>query len=200
MEEFERQLQRRVDALPSGLQAHIYRVKDIARDLAQLHGVDGERAALGMLAHDVARATPNQELLRQAAELGLPVGTVERIVPLLLHGPVGAELLAREDGLEDQAIYRAVYWHSTSHIPLDDLGKVVFLADKLDPQKSSRFPYLPELHQIANQSLDRALLEFLTKETIALASKGRAVHPAMVETRNHLLAELGVAESPATRP
>ena len=181
-------IQQRVDALPAGLQFHTYRVRDVARELAQRHGIDEERAALGMLAHDVARAKSKWELLRKAAELGLNIGTVERVAPVLLHGPVGAELLANEDGLADPSLHQAVYWHTTSHPSLDDLGKVVFLADKLDPQKISNYPYLPELRQLALEDLDRAVLEFLTRETISRVSRGLLVHPMVIETRNHLLA------------
>ena len=195
MKDLINRIQRRVDALPAGLRSHIYRVRDIARELAQRHGIDEERAVLGMLAHDVARATSKEELLRQAAELGLHIGTVERVAPVLLHGPVGAELLAKEDGLADPSLHQAVYWHTTSHPSLDDLGKVVFLADKLDPQKISSYPYLPELRRLALEDLDRAILEFLTRETISRASRGLLVHPMVIETRNHLLAAVGPIES-----
>ena len=126
MGDLELRIQKRVDALPSGLQSHVQRVRVIARELAVRHGVDAERAALGMLAHDVARATPGGDLLRHAAELGLDVGTVERVEPLLLHGPVGAEWLARDDGLDDPSLHRAVYWHTTGHPSLDDLGGCLF--------------------------------------------------------------------------
>jgi predicted HD superfamily hydrolase involved in NAD metabolism len=184
-----------VDALPSGLQSHIQRVRVIARELAVRHGVDAERAALGMLAHDVARARPPSALLADATELGLHIGTVERAAPIMLHGPVGAELLANEDGLADSSLHQAVYWHTTSHPSLDDLGKVVFLADKLDPQKISNYPYLPELRQLAMENLDRAVLDFLTRETISRVSRGQLVHPMVIETRNHLLATSTWAET-----
>lgn len=183
-------IQQRVDALPAGLQAHIYRVRAIALELARRHGVDQARAALGSLAHDIARAMPGDELIRRATELDLPITPVERRVPILLHGPVGAEILRCEDRLDlskEGPIHRAVYWHTTAHPSLDDLGKVVFLADKLDPQKIVRYPYLPHLHQLAMEDLDRAILEFLTRELVSLATQGQPVHPAMVETRNTLL-------------
>lgn len=183
-------VEKRVDALPAGLQNHIYRVRDIACKLAEQHGLDRERAALGGLAHDIARAMPGRELIRRATGFGLPIGLLEHQVPVLLHGPVGAELLRREDRLDDLSIYRAVYWHTTAHPALDDLGKLVFLADKLDPQKISRYPYLPELHQLAMEDLDRAVLEFLSRELVSLVSQGELVHPAMVEARNALLLTL----------
>ena len=188
MKELTRQIQSRVNKLPPGLQAHINRVSDIARELALHHSVDQDRAALGMLAHDVARAIPNQELLRHAAEFNLPVTLVERRMPVMLHGPVGAEILHREDGLTEEDLYQAVYWHTTGHPSLDRLGKVVFLADKLDPLKITRYPYLPLLREMALEDLDRAILEFLSRETVARATTNEMVHPATVETRNHLLA------------
>ena len=187
MEELVKRIERRVRALPAGLQAHIGRVGEIARELALCHGIDTDRAALGMLAHDVARAMTDADLLCSAVDLGIPIGSVEREMPLLLHGPVGAELLVREDCLAEPDLHDAVYWHTTAHPTLDDLGKVVFLADKLDPQKIHSYPYLPLLRQLALEDLDRAMLEFLTRETISLASHGLLVHPMVIETRNHLL-------------
>ena len=181
-------VQRRVDKLPAGLQAHIYRVVEIARQLAARHGVDQEQAALAALAHDVARAMTDDELLDWATELGLPIGLIERRIPVLLHGPVGAEIMRQEDGLTDQSIFSAVYWHTTANPALDVLGKVVFIADKLDPEKIVYYPYLPQIRQAASQDLDRAILDFLTRQTMDRLNRGELVHPVMVETRNALLA------------
>lgn len=180
-------VQDRVDRLPRGLRAHVLCVVDIARSLARRHGLDEDRAALGALAHDVARAMPGKELLRQAARLGLPMDEVDQQVPVLLHGPVGAELLRLEDGLDDCSIYNAVRWHTTSHPLMDDLGKVVFLADKLDPQKVVSYPYLDVIRSLAFEDMDQAVLEFLTRETAVRVSRGELVHPVTIEARNHLI-------------
>ncbi len=190
-------VQRRVDRLPAGLQSHIYRVVEIARELAVCHGIDQEQAALAALAHDVARAMTDGELLRRAAGMGLPIGVVDRRVPILLHGPVGAEILQQEAGLTDISIYKAVYWHTTANPDLDELGKVVFIADKLDPAKIDSYPYLPQIRQMAFQDMDRAILHFLTRQAMDRLNRGELVHPVMVETRNALLAASGVPENPA---
>ena len=190
-------IQRRVDRLPAGLQAHIHRVVEIARELAVCHGINQEQAALAALAHDVARAMTDGELLRRAAGMGLPIGVVDRRVPILLHGPVGAEILQQEAGLTDISIYKAVYWHTTANPDLDELGKVVFIADKLDPAKIDSYPYLPQIRQMAFQDMDRAILHFLTRQAMDRLNRGELVHPVMVETRNALLAASGVPENPA---
>ena len=178
----------RVDALPLGLREHVHRVVAIAVDLAGRHQLDKEKVRWGALAHDVARATKGDELLRQAQDLGIAVHPVEERVPLLLHGPVAAEMLKRS-GLEDQEIYDSVYWHSTAYVDLVPEAKVVFLADKLDPQKAQRYPYLGELGRTAVESLDRAILLFLDRELTTLIGQGSLVHPASVEARNQLLME-----------
>ena len=239
-----RRIQRRVDQLPPKLQAHIARAQDVARELAPYHQVPPEQAALGILAHDVARAMSGAELLHCAAQFALPVGIVDRRVPVLLHGPVGAEILRREEGLAataaghlsahpelvegwpdngtatahpelvegwpdngidsahpelvagwpdsgmdtGKALYQAVYWHTTSHPGLDAMGKVVFLADKLDPNKLKKYPCQPRIMELARENLDAALLEFLTRQIIDLTGRGLLVHPMMVKARNALLA------------
>ena len=190
-------VQRRVDRLPAGLQAHIHRVVEIARELAVCHGINQEQAALAAMAHDVARAMTDGELLRRAAGMGLPIGVVDRRVPILLHGPVGAEILQQEAGLTDISIYKAVYWHTTANPDLDELGKVVFIADKLDPAKIDSYPYLPQIRQMAFQDLDRAILHFLTRQAMDRLNRGELVHPVMVETRNVLLVASGVPENSA---
>jgi predicted HD superfamily hydrolase involved in NAD metabolism len=183
-------LQDRLKALPDGLQSHIYRVRDVALELAAPHKIDLQQAELGALAHDVCRAVPGEDLIRMAYELDVPVSDVEQDFPLLLHGPVGAELLRKEEDLNDDILYEAVRWHSTAHPSLDPLGKLVFLADKLDPQKAAVYSYQAKLHDMALESLDLALLEFLSREMAKRIEGGGTVHPASVDARNSLILKL----------
>lgn len=183
-------LQYRLKALPDGLQSHIYRVRDVALELAAPHNMDLQQAELGALAHDVCRAVPGEDLIRMASELDVPVSDVEQDFPLLLHGPVGAELLRKEEDLNDDILYEAVRWHSTAHASLDPLGKLVFLADKLDPQKAAVYSYQAKLHDMALESLDLALLEFLSREMAKRIEGGGTVHPASVDARNSLILKL----------
>ena len=135
------------------------------------------------------------ELIARANRFHLPIGPVEESVPLLLHGPVGAEILRVEDGLaagdEEEDLYQAVYWHTTFHPTLvDEMGKVVFLADKLDPNKRKRIPYQREILELALENLDAAILEFLSRQVIDLTDRGKEVHPMMLEARDALAARV----------
>ncbi|MBM3925757.1 MAG: HD domain-containing protein [SAR202 cluster bacterium] len=179
-------VRRRLLELPRGLREHVHRVEGIAVELAHAHAVDEARSRLCAQAHDLCRAMKGEELLSRARDLGLPIHPVEEAMPVLLHGPVAAELL-RLEGLDDEGIYQGVYYHSTAAPRLEPVAKVVFIADKLDPQKIHRYPYIPELKTLAMSDLNRAMLEFLTRETIGYLQEGGLVHPLSIEARNHLL-------------
>ncbi len=176
----------RVDALPSGLREHIHRVLQEALTLAHRHDMDQDKVKFGALAHDVARAMKGDDLLSRAREMGIPIHPVEERLPVLLHGPVGAELLKRE-GLDDGEVYDAVYWHTTCRAGLGPVAKAVYLADKLDPQKIARYPFQAELHELAAHSLDAAILKFLERDLCSLLQEGSLLHPASVNARNELL-------------
>ena len=182
-------IESRLESLPTGLFNHILRVRDIALDLAERHGLDSEKTRLGALAHDLARAAGGEALLQQAKELGIHVHPVEERVPILLHGPVAAETLSR-NGLDDPEVYQAVYWHSTAHPGLPDVAKAVYLADKLDPSKRGRYPFFDSVMSQSRESLDAAMLTFLDRELVRLIDIGELVHPASVDARNDLLARL----------
>ena len=142
---------------------------------------------MAILGHDVARTAKKVEILRLADNFGMSPLDIERRAPVTLHGPVGAELLRREDGLDDEEILSAVRWHTTGHQSLTPLGLLVFIADKLEPRKIKSYPYQRELHHIANESLSQAVLEFLCRESALRLQSRRPLHPASVGAINGLL-------------
>ena len=173
--------------LPAGLQEHVYRTKEKALVLSDIHGVDSSKAGLAAIAHDIVRAVKGSELLEKAKHYELTLHHVEKSVTVLLHGPVGAELLRRECGIEDVEILEAVRWHSTFNWGLGPVAKIAFLADKLDPSKAARYPFLDRIDCLAKENLDAAILAFLQEELASMVSTGKLIHPASVEGRNELL-------------
>ena len=71
------------------------------------------------------------------------------------------------------------------------VAKVVFLADKLDPRKVERYPYLERVALLAQDSLDAAILEYLSNELEYLLRQGMLIHSASVGLRNDLIIQMG---------
>ncbi len=184
-------LQTLIKDLPQGLQDHLQRTREVALDLARRHGVDTARVELAALGHDICRALDDATLLTEARAAGIAVHPVEEQVPILLHGPLAAHRLQREYGVTDTDVLEAVRWHSTSCAGMGQVGLVVFLADKLDPDKAARNPQFQRLKETAKESLERAVAGYLTTELSSLLAQGNLLHPASVEARNDLLMRLG---------
>ena len=182
-------LQGLIQALPSGLQDHLHRTRYTAVDLASRHNVDARKVELAALGHDLLRATSDGELLEQSRSIGLDVHPVEQQVPILLHGPLAAQRLRHLGVITDAEVLEAIQWHSTACPGMGRVGLVVFLADKLDPVKAIRSPWLKRLAATARESLETAAAEYLTREMTLLLKSGSLLHPASVEARNYLLLE-----------
>ena len=180
-------LKRLLGQLPSGLREHANHVREKALELAAIHKVDTSKVEVAALSHDIARAMKGAELLERARSYGLALHPVEEWLTVLLHGPVGAEMLRRECGIHDPEVLEAVRCHSTFNAGLGQVAKVVFLADKLDHQKRQRYPFGERAEALARDDLDAAVLAFLEEELAAMIREGKLIHPASIEGRNGLL-------------
>ena len=136
----ESRLRTALEALPRGLREHILRVEAEALRLAEMHGVDAERASLAALGHDLVRHLPGEELLALAARYGLQPDAIERAEPILVHGPVAARMLVEDYGIEDAAMVAGVDCHTTARAGMAALEQVLFVADKVEPHKLAREP------------------------------------------------------------
>jgi len=184
------EIEARLAELPIGLREHVERARDVGRELAARHDVDEGLVDLGVAAHDLARGLNAERLLAEAHHLGVDVTLVERHAPVLLHGPVAARWLEEEGNHTHESVVQAVRWHSTGVPGMTRVAKVVFLADKLDPHKVAKYPYLKKVESLAAISVDEALLEHLDRVIEYLVRRKLMVHPASLELRNELLASL----------
>ena len=161
--------------------AHTLRVAETAEHLAKLHGLDPERARLAGLLHDTAREVGKEELLRVAEEDGLPVGGFERERPILLHGPVAAELAMEDLGVEDGEILDAVRAHTTGEPGMGPLALALFVADKIEPGREQ--PGVEDLRELASVSLLRAARAALED---SISYNERRDRPAHLKSRQTL--------------
>lgn len=103
----------------------------------------------------------------------------------LLHGPAVAQLL-REEGVEDEALLRAVAYHTMGHPDLDELGRALYAADFLEPGR----PYLPSwLEQLRERmplDLDGVVRDVARTRVAHLLVRGRPLRPETAEFWNRL--------------
>ena len=147
-------------------------------------------ALIILAAHDIDRASSAATLLESAKRYGIGVNAVEARLPMLLHGPVAAARLRHEMGIEDEDVLEAVRWHTTGVEPCGPIGRLIFIADKLDPDKAARYPHIDVVREQASRDLDRAAATFLAGDLTRLVGQGGLVHPASLEAYNSLILRL----------
>ncbi len=177
-----------IGRLPRGLAEHVERVVAEADRLAAgLRELDREQLELAAWGHDIARALSRRELLARARGFGLKVSPVEEKAPILLHGPVGAEILRREHGIDDPEVLAAARFHSTGRAGMSLLEKVIFVADKIEPGKVRAKPALARVRELADRDLDAAILEYLDQMLMVASEENWSLHPQAIAARNERL-------------
>ena len=104
-----------------------------------------------------------------------------------MHGPIASFWIEEQARLDDREILDSVRWHTTGRQKMSLIEKVVFLADKLDPRKIAKYPYLERVAMLAQDDPDAALLEYVDQNLAFFIREGLLVHPASVELRNELM-------------
>lgn len=155
---------------------HTRRVVETAEHLASLHGIDGYRTRLAAVLHDAAREVEREEFPRLAKEWNVPVGEQERESPMLLHGPVAAEIARRELGVEDEDVLEAIRIHTTGAPEIGPVALAVFVADAIEPGRE--YPSVGRIRKLAGEDLREAAAEALRRDVNHAEERGREAHPA----------------------
>ncbi len=145
-------------------------LSSFAKDL----GIDHDEAVTAGLLHDYCRDLKKNAFLEEARALRLPFGECQMQKPTLLHGPVSAEHCRREFGVSD-AVYEAIYWHTTGRPGLGRLGQALYVADFAEPTR--KFPEAALARDcLRKQGFDQTL-RFVAETKLRFAREKGVVDP-----------------------
>ncbi len=166
---------------------HSLGTADCARELAEKYNLDQEKAYVAGLLHDCAKCF-STEKLKEIIDKNLSVEACEMLNYKTLHAPVSAYVAEMNFGVADKEILSAIRWHTLGKINMTDFEKIIFLADKIEPNTRDK-EYSEEIKSLLNQKngLNLALLRCY-KETIkSLAKRELKICMVTIDIYNHLL-------------
>ncbi|PWW26505.1 putative HD superfamily hydrolase involved in NAD metabolism [Cytobacillus oceanisediminis] len=163
---------------------HTIGVMETAIKLAEKYGADGKKAELAAIFHDYAKFRPKDEMKEIIISNGMPVELLDYNSELW-HAPVGAYLAEKEAGITDCEVLDAIRYHTSGRTGMTLLEKVIYLADYIEPGR--HFPGVEEVRELAESSLDKALIKSVQNTIMFLVKKGQPVFPATFHTYNDLL-------------
>lgn len=157
-----------------------------AEELAKRFHLDEQKAYLAGLLHDCAKLFKKEEMVKIAKDLNLDEEEIHNYK--VLHAPVSAYVAQKEFGIEDKEILSAIRWHTLGHIQMTKFEKIIFLADKIEPNTRDA-EYREQVLRMLDEEhgLDKAIL-ICYKETIAsLLRRDFKVPHATIDIYNTLL-------------
>lgn len=166
---------------------HSVATGDQAARLADAYGVDPDTARIAGLLHDWSREAGDEELAQRAFENGSAITEIDRTVPYLLHGGVGAsEVREAFPELPDEVI-DAIARHTMGARVMTPLDMVVYLADVLEPGRS--FDGLDELRSaVGAVPLKELYAQAYAASIRHLVARRKFIHPSTVEAWNAIVA------------
>ncbi|NIA13359.1 MAG: HD domain-containing protein [Nitrospiraceae bacterium] len=125
------------------------------------------------LLHDLCKKMKADEMLASAVQYGIEPNETQQANPKLLHGPLAAEQCRRTLGIDDEAVYEAIYWHTTGRPGLGSLGRALYFADFAEPLRS--FPEAVEARErLQEEGFERALRYAAEKKLERIRLKSHA--------------------------
>ena len=119
-------------------------------------------------------------------ENGMEFDEVEEADSKLYHGKVGAIVVKNKYGLNER-IQKALIYHTITAPDMDDLAKIIYIADKIAEGREDESPDVEEERKLADNNLDDAMVFIIDRSIEHLIERGRIIHPNAVLTRNKIL-------------
>ncbi len=177
-----KKLRRAMEKIQDGKRfEHTLGVEYTAAALAMRYDCDVRKAQIAGLLHDCAKCLTDEKRLSICRKHKIPITTVEKKNPFLLHAKVGAYLARNKYGIKNQDILNAICNHTTGRQNMSTLEKIVFIADYIEPGRTHA-PNLAEIRKLAFVDLDKAFLRILKDTLDYLNDTGGDIDPMTEET------------------
>lgn len=153
---------------------HTLETAKLARKLAIRYNVDPINAEFAGLCHDFAKEIDRESMLKHIEDFTVYFDPCIKKNPNLAHGEVGAELLSKYFGIEDEAILDAIRWHTYGNKYMSTLSKIIYVADIIEPTRD--FEGIIKLRHLAYEDLDQTMIAYYELNNSYLNDTKSGVH------------------------
>ncbi|MBN2395462.1 MAG: bis(5'-nucleosyl)-tetraphosphatase (symmetrical) YqeK [Candidatus Atribacteria bacterium] len=164
---------------------HSCMVSKVAEEIARYYHVSTEKAKVLGLIHDCAKDLTHHDLQDLVKKYHIRLTEIEKCIPGIWHAYVGAYLARDIFEIDDPEMLQAIKYHSTGSDSLNLLGKIIYIADKIEPGREINSN--GKIRELVWQDIDQAMLELLNSELKYLVSKNEIIHPDTLQCRNEIL-------------
>lgn len=167
-----------------------------AQKLAEIFNLDSNKAYLTGLIHDCAKNFEDEKLLNIIhCDIKTGFCSSELKNPKTFHAIVGAYLARKEFEIEDDEIIQAIRNHTIGAVDMTTFDKIIFLADKIEPNSRDE-KYSKKLWKIIENNkgvigLDLALLKCFCETIKSLVKRKLYICSNTIDVYNKLQESVG---------
>lgn len=141
------------------------------------------KVVIAALLHDIGGIYPINQRIEVARKYHIELLDEELEFPLIIHQKLSRYLAKMMFGIKDETILNAIECHTTLKTNYTKVDLIVFLADKIAWDQEGQPPYLKELLQCLDHSLEDAALYYID---YLLNYDIKVVHPWLMAARRKL--------------
>ncbi len=161
---------------------HSIGVAKVAVEMAKRESLSVKKAKIAGLLHDIAKDYSKEELIKRAAQSNWEIDKYEKLLPSLLHAPVGADIAKVKFDISDYDILEAIRYHTVGSPDMGKLSLIIFVADIIEPERN--FPGVKKLRLKARENLIDAVIAVCNHTLKYNIDKERIIHPNTLLLRN----------------
>jgi len=167
-----------------------------AQKLAQIFNLDENKAYLTGLIHDCAKNFDNEKLIdivRNKVKTGFLESELKN--PKTYHAIAGVQVIKDEFEIYDEEILQAVRRHTIGCVDMTLFDKIIFLADKMEPN-SRDAKYVRKLWNLIKKhkgiiGINLALLVCYCETIKSLVKRNLYICPVTIDVYNELQEKVG---------
>lgn len=170
---------------------HSIGTMETAVELAEMFGLDVDKARITGLLHDCAKCFSNDMLLDIIQKHIPTVDECELLNYKTLHAPVSAYIAQKEWEIDDKEILDAIRWHTLGRLNMTDFEKIIFLADKIE-SKTRDLEFRHQCLELLKEKdgLDKAMFSCFESTIKSLVDRKLAICHITIDVYNELLAKI----------
>lgn len=157
---------------------HVLGCRETAVRLARRWGEDVLDAETAAILHDITKKMPVTEQLQFCEKCGIIIPNFAEEYEAMFHAFSGAAAAVLEFGVSDR-VRDAIMWHTTGKAGMALLEKIIWLADYIEPNRTT--PGVEEVRALAFENLDAALVLAMEHSIGYMTEAGYHLHPATGE-------------------
>lgn len=164
---------------------HSMNVSKSAVSLAGKYGADPEKARLAGILHDVMKEEELSVQYDYIRKNGEELTAARLLNNSVIHQMSGAAYCRLELGIDDKDVLGAIRYHTTGRRDMTLLEQVVYTADFISADRN--YPDVEKMRELADESLDEAMLYSLKYTINKLVGAELIVEPDTLECYNFIL-------------